>query len=102
MTAHLRVTLVAPTADFLQIILHHAFLPVHQSTIERFGGIDVRRFRVEHSRRLSWETVPFSINGMAARIQWISVERNPYRLGGFFFFAPTVRLDGIRLASPDR
>ena len=54
---------------FTEIILHHAFLPVHQSTIERFGGIDVRRFGWNTSRRLSWETVPVSINGMAARIQ---------------------------------
>lgn len=83
------VTLVAPTADFLQIILHHAFLPVHPPTIERFGGIDVRA---------SGWTQPASFvgNGPFQLTEWrpntvISVERNPY-----YWDAATVRLDGIR------
>lgn len=83
------VTLVAPTADFLQIILHHAFLPVHPPTIERFGGIDVRA---------SGWTRPESFvgNGPFRLTEWrpntvISVERNP-----FYWDAETVRLDGIR------
>jgi oligopeptide transport system substrate-binding protein len=83
------VRLVAPTADFLRIILHHTFLPVHPPTIERFGGA---------GRRMSgWTRPPHLVgNGPFQLSVWqpnnyIEVLRNPH-----YWDAATVRLDGMR------
>lgn len=83
------ITLHAPTADFLLIILHHSFLPVHRATIERHGNI---------AQRSSGWTLPGRHvgNGPFRLSSWrpntlIEVERNPY-----YWDAETVRLDGMR------
>lgn len=83
------VTLHSPTADFLLIVLHHSFLPVHRETIERHGTIG--------ARSTGW-TLPENHvgNGPFRLSAWrpntlIEVARNPY-----YWDAETVRLDGIR------
>ncbi len=83
------ITLHAPTADFLLIILHHSFMPVHRDTIERHGTIG--------QRSSGWTLPGHHVgNGPFRLAAWrpntlIEVERNPY-----YWDAETVRLDGMR------
>ena len=84
----LRVDLNEPVANFLKMLLNHTFLPVHEPTIEAFGGPGVRA---------SGWTRPESYvgNGAYVLVKWepdsvIRVERNPY-----YWDAATVRMDGI-------
>ena len=84
------VTLVAPTADFLQIILHHAFLPVHlPSTIERFRRDRCARFPGGHSGVFRGNVLSINRNGG---------EYSDFGGNGIhnYWDADNVRLDGIR------
>ena len=95
MTAHLRSPWWPPTADVLQIILHHAFfarfihdrrrLSVSAGSMCAASGVDTAGvFRGKRS---------LSINGMAAEYS-----ESPFRWNGIHIIgmAATVRLDGIR------
>lgn len=83
------VTLVAPTADFLLIILHHSFLPVHPETIEKHGGIDVRFSGWTQPEHLVGNG-PFQLKNWSPNT-YLEVERNP-----FYWDAKTVGLNGMR------
>ena len=84
----LRVELNEPVANFLKMMLNHTFLPVHEATIEAYGGPGVRA---------SGWTAPESYVGNGAYVlaKWepnsvIRVERNPH-----YWDAGSVRMDAI-------
>lgn len=82
------VTLRAPVADFLKMLLNHTFLPVHPPTIEAHGGPGVRSSGWTRPGR-------YVGNGPYQLVEWapnsvIRVERNPH-----YWEAEAVRMDGF-------
>lgn len=83
------ITLVAPTADFLLILLHHSFLPVHPGTIEAYGEIDMRFSGwTQPGRHVG--NGPFKLKEWRPNT-YLEVERNPH-----YWDAETVGLNGMR------
>lgn len=80
------VRLKAPTADFLEILTGHTFLPVHAGNVESAGPAD--------ARQTGW-TRHLIGNGPFRLVEWrpnvrIRVERNPY-----YWDAANLKLNGI-------
>ncbi|MBI1320339.1 MAG: peptide ABC transporter substrate-binding protein [Candidatus Hydrogenedens sp.] len=84
----LEVTLESPTPYFLSLHYHQSYFPIHQATVEKFGGMAERGNR--------WTRTGNHVgNGAFRLVEWrpdeyIRVEKNPY-----YWDAASVRLDGI-------
>lgn len=84
----LKVTLARPTPYFLQLLSHHAFYPIHPTTIEKY--------QTENPLLSNW-TLPANIvsNGPFTLSEWnidnnIKVTKNPH-----YWNATNVKLNGI-------
>lgn len=88
----LRITLEHPSANFLAMLNHTAFFPVHAASVEKHGALD--------SRANDWaQPGRFVGNGPFALAEWRRGQKIVARKSETYWDAAGVRLNGIEFHS---